>query len=155
MCGTTVRLMSPSDEPQKTVNDVKSLVGGALRAGICRMEDEEGFERVKVDLARITRFGPVLRFAFHSPGFCFDRQGGSWEGFVASRVRRGRLGRTESLGSTSRRWRSGSSSLLLFVCDGRVFVVSCLDPGLGGRGGRGFSETVTQQRQGADNGQRV
>ena len=60
----------------------------------------------------------------------------------------GRLGRTESLGSTSRRWRSESSSLLLFVCDGRVFAVSCLDPGLGGRWER-FSETVTQQRQGA------
>ena len=67
--------MSPSDEPQKTVNDVRSLVEGALRAGIYRMEDEEGFERVKVDLARISRFGPVLRFAFHSPGFCLIGKG--------------------------------------------------------------------------------
>ena len=84
--------MSPSDEPQKTVNDVRSLVGGALGAGICRMEDEEGFERVKVALARIQPFRACLAFRVSQaarPGFCFDRQGGSWEGFAASRVRRG------------------------------------------------------------------
>ena len=33
--------MSPSDEPQKIVNDVRSLVGGTLRAGICRMRMKE------------------------------------------------------------------------------------------------------------------
>jgi len=34
MCGMTVRLMSPSDEPQGTVNDVRSLVeSGYLQNG--------------------------------------------------------------------------------------------------------------------------
>lgn len=36
---------------------------------------EEGFERVKADLVRISRFGPVLRFAFHNPGFCLIDKG--------------------------------------------------------------------------------
>jgi hypothetical protein len=102
---------------------------------------EEGFERVKADLVRISRFGPVLRFAFHNPGFCLigkgDRGVSSEQG--AKGVRRDRWARKNGkLGEHKRRWRSGSSSLLLFVCDGRVFAVSSLDPGLGGRGGRGF-----------------
>lgn len=74
----TVRLMSPSDEPQKTVNDVRSLVGGALRAGICRMEDEG--RRVRESQSRPRQdqpFRACLAFRVSQPGLLLNRQGGS------------------------------------------------------------------------------
>lgn len=137
VCGTTAGLTSPSDEPQRVVNDERSLVGGALGAGICRRRTkEEGFEKVKVALVRISCFEPVLPLAFHSPGFCYDRQGGILGGSLqqagceGGSAKAGRLGR---MGSWGAQVGDGAAGLALAPVRGQRSCLCRVLPGAGAR----------------------
>ena len=136
MCGMTVRPMSPSDEPQKTVNDVRSLVGGALRAGICRMEDEG--RRVRPRQGQ--PFRACLAFRVSQPGLLLRLARGILGG-VCSEQGAKRIAQRLAGSEEWKVWGAqvgGSSSLLLFVCDGRVFACLAWIRGLVGAVGEVF-----------------
>jgi len=108
--------MSPNDEQQKTVNDVRLLVGGALRAGIFRMEDEG--RRVRESQGRPRRdhpFRPCLAFRVSQPGLLLRS---------ARNLRRSKQGAKgvaqRQVSSEERKAGSVMAQLVLFVYDSRV-----------------------------------
>ena len=73
----TLRSSSADVWNEKTAYDVRSLVGGALRAGICRIEDEG--RRVRESQSRPRQdqpFRACLAFRVSQSGLLLNRQGG-------------------------------------------------------------------------------